>query len=593
MKFDYREHFALVASLIKWSVLGAVVGLLAGAASAAFLVGLYWATGLREATPRLLWLLPLAGLIIGWIYAKFGREVEGGNNLLLERIHAANGHVSWRMAPLIALGTIGTHLFGGSAGREGTAVQMGGSLADFLARPLRLTPEDRRILLMSGISGGFGSVFGTPLAGTIFGLEVLAVGRIRYDALVPCFVASTVGDLVCRGLGVHHHLYSVDVVPHVTPVLLLWVALAGLCFGTASLVFAELTHGVQHVAKSLVKTSWLRPFFGGLAVVGLTYLVGSRDYLGLSLPLIERSFTPGEVVLYAFALKTIFTAVTLGTGFKGGEVTPLFCIGATLGHAFASLTGQPTAVFAALGFVAVFAGAANTPLACVLMGIELFGAGLAVPLTLACVVSYIASGHRGIYMSQQVDTPKASAVRFTAGQSLRAARSGSMEIASFGVRSHSIRDRVAQTPKEDETVMPDKKNFNARPLGQLRIFLRSGDRPKAKGWKERLNNPPTYLRILRRARDFGLAHGTVKHCASGFIDKEQIQHDHFEYGNSRLPIYVELHGSREMLERFCLESPELLQAGMMVYKDVERWGWHDGVFEEVPIDEDDEKDEAV
>ncbi len=427
MRFHIREQVALVTSLFKWCLLGAAVGVLSGVASAAFLVGLDWATNTRNAAPWLLWLLPLAGVFIGWIYSQFGRDVEGGNNLLLERIHAAEGDVSWRMAPLIALSTIGTHLFGGSAGREGTAVQMGGSLADYLARWLKLSRQDRRMLLMGGISGGFGSVFGTPLAGTIFGLEVLSVGRIRYDALVPCFVASTVGDLVCRGLGVGHHVYVVDIVPRVTPGLLLWVLLAGLAFGMTSLAFAELTHAIQHAMKSLVKRPWLRPFFGGLAMIGLTYAVGSRDYLGLGLPLIEESFTPGGVVFWAFALKLLFTAVTLGTGFKGGEVTPLFCIGATLGFAFASLTGQPTAMFAALGFVAVFAGAANTPLACVLMGIELFGAGLAVPLTLACIVSYIASGHRGIYLSQRVDTPKASAVIVPDGMVLREAR-GSLEV---------------------------------------------------------------------------------------------------------------------------------------------------------------------
>ena len=433
MRIHVREQIALLASLFKWCALGGVVGVLAGAASAAFLVGLEWATGTREATPWLLWLLPLAGVAIGFVYARFGRDVEGGNNLLLEHIHRAEGEISWRMAPLIALSTIGTHLFGGSAGREGTAVQMGGSLADLVARTLRLSATDRRMLLMSGISGGFGAVFGTPLAGTVFGLEVLAVGRIRYDALVPCFVASAVGDIVCRGLGIGHHPYALGIVPSVTPVLLLWAALAGCCFGLASLLFAELTHAVQHASKAAVKTPWLRPAFGGAAVIALTYLTGTRDYLGLGLPLIERSFTPGGVVLGAFALKILFTAVTLGTGFKGGEVTPLFCIGATLGYAFASMTGQPTAVFAAMGFVAVFAGAANTPLACILMGIELFGAQMAVPLMLACIVSYITSGHRGIYMSQQVDTPKAASVLVPEGFSLREARSGVLEISPRGV----------------------------------------------------------------------------------------------------------------------------------------------------------------
>lgn len=420
----FHEQIVLAASTAKWAVLGSLVGVAAGLASAAFLTGLYWATRTREGSPWLLWLLPLAGLAIGWVYARFGREVEGGNNLLLDRIHSGGPTVSWRMAPLIALTTVGTHLFGGSAGREGTAVQMGGSLAELWAWPFRLENIDRRLLLLSGIAGGFGSVFGTPLAGTVFALEVLAVGRIRYDALVPCLAASTVGDIVCRGVGVHHHLYVIDATPAVTPVLLLWAAAAGVCFGAASFAFAELTHAVGRLAVRYVKIPWLRPVYGGIAVIALTYLFGSREYLGLSLPLIDRAFTAEGVFLGAFALKILFTAVTLGTGFKGGEVTPLFCIGATLGYAFAWVTGQSTPVFAALGFVAVFAGAANTPLACVLMGIELFGADYAVPLAVSCVTAYIASGHRGIYLSQHVDTPKAGFGNIGSGRSLRQWREG-------------------------------------------------------------------------------------------------------------------------------------------------------------------------
>ncbi|MHC5539687.1 DUF190 domain-containing protein, partial [Singulisphaera rosea] len=447
---------------------------------------------------------------------------------------------------------------------------------------------DRRILLMSGISGGFGAVFGTPLAGSIFGLEVLAVGRIRYDALVPCFVASVIGDMVCRSLGIDHHLYVLGVIPHVTLPLLLWTALAGLLFGMASLLFAELTHSIQHVMKRVVSLPWLRPAFGGVAVIGLTYALGTRDYLGLGLSLIGQSFTPEGVFLGAFALKILFTAVTLGTGFKGGEVTPLFCIGATLGYAFAKLTGQPTAIFAALGLISVFAGAANTPLACVLMGIELFGAELAAPMMLACVVSYVSSGHRGIYLSQQVDTPKSLDVLVPEGLSLREVHSGNMQVGSFGVRPFANGHEATWNLLEDIRVHDDTP-FVSRPLGQLRIFLQSGEKPKPRTWTQHLHNPPVYLRIIQKAREFGLAHGTVKQCVAGFVEKGQAERNPIDYGNTRLPIYVELHGTREMLERFCQESSELLQGRMIVYKDVERWGWQGKAFEEVelegPLDE--------
>lgn len=424
IRFHHSEHRALAATLIRWCLLGAWVGTLAGCASALFLVALGWATQFREAHPAMLWGLPIAGIGIVLLYERFGKAAAGGNNLILERIHHPQGTVPFQMAPMILLTTVVTHLFGGSAGREGTAVQMAGSLADACTHLLRLRPSERRLLLMSAISGGFGSVFGTPLAGTVFGLEVLSVGRLRYDALVPCFVASYVGDVVCRAWGVQHHVYTVGLVPALTPGVFLLVAISGLLFGAASFLFAECTDAVQRLARSWVAVSWLRPVLGGSLVVGLTYALGTRDYLGLGIPLIERSFTPEGVFLGAFALKILFTAVTLGTGFKGGEVTPLFCIGATLGSAFARLTGQPTGFFAALGFVAVFAGAANTPLACVLMGIELFGSALGVPLAAACILSYVLSGHRGIYLSQQVDTAKASGLSFPKGSTLREVREG-------------------------------------------------------------------------------------------------------------------------------------------------------------------------
>lgn len=390
------------AALVKWSLLGAAVGLLSGSASALFLTALARATHSRESVPALLWGLPFAGIAISLVYTRFGTEVEAGSDLLLERIHRPGAAIPFRMAPLVLLSTVATHLFGGSAGREGTAVQMGGTLASLLHAPLRLPRSDHRLLIMSGISGGFGSVFGTPLAGTLFGMEVLTAGRTSYEALIPCFAAAVVGDLVCRAWGAGHHLYVVPFSPALTPSVWGLILLFGaLCAGASSL-FVALTHAVGRFAQARLPLPWARPFAGGCLVIALTYLCGTRAYLGLSLPLIERSFTPTGVFWGAFALKIVFTAVTLGSGFKGGEVTPLFCIGATLGAAFARATGQPTAFFAALGFAAVFAGAARTPIACIVMGIELFGGAPAVPLAAACVVCCTLSGRQGIYRAQRV-----------------------------------------------------------------------------------------------------------------------------------------------------------------------------------------------
>lgn len=401
-----NEHGALALFMAKWSALGAWVGLLAGAASALFLWLLALATQTQATHPWLLYLLPVAGLFIAFLYTRFGESVAAGNNLILERIHDPGDSVPFRMAPLVLATTVLTHLFGGSAGREGTAVQMGGTLAWLAAAPLRLGRHDQSILLMTGVSAGFGSVFGTPLAGAVFGLEVLSIGRIRYNALVPCLVASFVGDLVCRALGIQHHLYTVPESVPMTPSFYAWVVVGGVLFAAASALFTELTHAVSRLGQSLRQAPYLRAAAGGVAVIALTALIGNRDYNGLSLPLLERSFSTLEIPAYAFLIKILLTSITLGTGFKGGEVTPLFVIGATLGHALAIFTGQPPAVFAALGFAAVFAGAANTPLACTLMGIELFGGHLAMPLAIACVMAYVLSGHRGIYVGQQIGEPK-------------------------------------------------------------------------------------------------------------------------------------------------------------------------------------------
>ncbi|MBC7807369.1 MAG: chloride channel protein [Akkermansiaceae bacterium] len=431
---NFTEHISETAAasktLAKCSILGAAAGVASGIASAVFLRLLDGATSLRESRPWMLFLLPLAGLLIGWIYDRYGQSVVAGTNLILESIHSKGIiAIPFRMVPLVLGGTILTHLFGGSAGREGTAVQMGGTLANVLTKPLRLSLKDHRLLLMSGISGGFGSVFGTPLAGMVFGLEILSVGRVNYTALIPCFVASCTGDIVCRTLGIQHATYSVGAsLPEWTPYRCFLILVVSVLFAGAAAGFVSLTEGISHQMKARVKSPFLRPFLGGLILIGLTCLVGTHDYLGLSLPLIAKSFTAGHVAIWVFALKMLFTSVTLGTGFKGGEVTPLFCIGATLGAAFAHLTGQPPTIFAALGFVGVFAGAANTPLTCILMGIELFGAKMAIPLAATCLITYVLSGHRGIYPSQLIAVSKADSALADEEVQLRDVRDGKTRV---------------------------------------------------------------------------------------------------------------------------------------------------------------------
>jgi H+/Cl- antiporter ClcA len=327
---------------------------------------------------------------------------------VIEQIHRNDAPIPARMAPLILLGTVLTHLFGGSAGREGTAIQMGSSLADWLQRRLHLSSATRRLMIMAGISGGFGSVFGTPIAGFIFGLEVQHIGQIRYEALLPCLIAALVGDLVTRAWGVGHSHYPA--LPHFDPdpSLLLKVVLAAVCFGLTSLLFIELTHGIKRLSARLFQWSPLRPVLGGVIIIALTLIIGSQDYLGLSLPLIQNTLNGTGVIAFAFLLKLIFTSVTLGSGFLGGEVTPLFVIGATLGYTLGRLLNVDPAFMASIGFVAVFAGASNTPLACALMGMELFGGGSALYLILGTFIAYLASGHRSIYTTQRIGIPKVS-----------------------------------------------------------------------------------------------------------------------------------------------------------------------------------------
>lgn len=399
------EQIPTLFYLLKWLFICLVLGVIAGSVSAFFLFSLEWATNWRESHLWIIALLPVGGFIIGLSYHLYGNSVVKGNNLLLEEFHSPKKIIPFRMAPLVLFGTIVTHFFGGSAGREGTAVQIGGAIADRITKVFKLSKRDRKIMLIAGISAGFASVFGTPLAGGIFALEVLILGRIRLDAIVPSFMAAVFANYFCEVWNVSHTHYHIDTVAEMTPVNLLWCLLAGIIFGLVAMLFSRSTHFWSHLFKDHVKYPPLRPVIGGVILAVAIYAMGTTKYIGLGIPTIVDSFHV-ELNSYDFLLKLLFTSFTLGAGFKGGEVTPLFFIGATLGNILIWFIPLPMGLLAGMGFVAVFAGATNTPIACTVMGIELFGIESGIFIALACCTSYLFSGHSGVYSSQIVGSPK-------------------------------------------------------------------------------------------------------------------------------------------------------------------------------------------
>jgi H+/Cl- antiporter ClcA len=394
---------------VQVALLGALVGVASGAAAAAFLLLLEAATNLRQAHLAIVYALPVAGIALGLVYERWGASIKGGSDLIIDTIHEHRVQIPLRMAPMVLVGTVLTHLFGGSAGREGTAVQMGASLADAIAHRFHLTKAMRQLLLVAGMAGGFGAVFGTPVAGAIFGVEVLAIGRLELRAIVPALVASFVGDVVTQRLGVVHTPYPQLAHVPITFSLLGELALIGVAMALAAISFVELTHHLKAFLQKLIPRLPIRMFIGGCVVVAMWRLVGSDDYLGLGVPMIVGSFHDPPVPWFAFAAKIVFTAVTLSAGFLGGEVTPLFFVGATLGAVLARLFGLPVELGAGVGIAAVFGAAANAPIALSIMAVELLGWNVMPHVFVVTAIAFLLAGHRGIYAAQRVVRTKVGA----------------------------------------------------------------------------------------------------------------------------------------------------------------------------------------
>lgn len=403
--FSKIEQLSVLFFSLKWLLIASCVGICSGSASALFLFLLDLATNWRESNTWIIYLLPLGGFLVGAIYHYFGESILKGNNLLLEEIHEPKKTIPLKMFPLILISTIITHFFGGSAGREGTAVQMGGAISDQFTKLFNLNHKDRKILLITGISAGFASVFGTPLAGTVFGLEVFIIGKLYYEAILPSLFSAIVADYVCSLWSIKHTHYSIPFTPQLTPIHFLYALLAGILFGLTGLLFSKITAFFDENFKKYIKYSPLRPFIGGIVIASAVFILGTTKYIGLGIPTIVDSFK-NPLPIYDFFSKIMFTSLTLGSGFKGGEVTPLFYIGSTLGSALANFIPLPVALLAGMGFAGVFAGAANTPIACTLMGIELFGIDSGIFIAISCITAYMFSGHSGIYKAQIIGSPK-------------------------------------------------------------------------------------------------------------------------------------------------------------------------------------------
>lgn len=398
--------------------LAAVVGALCGTASALFLALLDRATVFREAHEGIIYTLPVAGLAIGAIYERYGTSILPGNNLVIDALFATSGErgsaeqpapIPLRLAPMVLLATVLTHLFGGSAGREGTAVQMGGALADAVASRVPKKAQLRHALLSAGVAGGFGSVFGTPLAGAIFAMEFVVIGRPNYAAVGATLLAAYVGDFTTRALGITHSSYPQVATVPITPILLgKWVLFAGLVALT-TIAFIELLHVIKKQATRLLPRLPLRMAAGGVAIVLLWKLSGTSEFLGLGVPTILRAFHDPNLASYTFIAKLVATAVTLGAGFQGGEVTPLFYVGAALGNLCAPLLGVPTELAAGVGLAAVFAAASNSPIALTVMAVELLGGPILPHAFVVCVVAFLLTGSRSIYPAQRISRLKSGA----------------------------------------------------------------------------------------------------------------------------------------------------------------------------------------
>ncbi len=398
-KIFLKDCASHIGVFLKWSAIAIVLGAVIGVVGSVFYKLLSHVTEAREMFSWLLFLLPVAGIIIVFLYRVCGKG-DLSTDLVLLSVRSKE-KIPLRMAPLIFISTLLTHLCGGSAGREGAALQLGGSIAQAVGKVIKLDEKDMHIITMCGMSACFSAVFGTPIAAAVFSLEVVSVGIMHYSALVPCAVAAGMSAYTAHLFEVSHHWPEITFIAETSLPMILKVILLGILCAAVSYVFCKTLGGVGHAAKKYIKNDYLRVITGSAIIIALTFILGTRDYLGAGMPTIQAALS-GSVRFEAFILKMIFTAITLAAAFKGGEIVPTFFVGATFGAAIAPFIGLDAAFGAMLAMLAVFCGVTNCPISSMLIGFELFGMGNATYILIVCAVSYMLSGYTGLYNNQKL-----------------------------------------------------------------------------------------------------------------------------------------------------------------------------------------------
>ena len=389
-----------VTNLVKWLILAVVVGCVVGAASTLFSFVLKGVTSYRKANGWMFYLLPVMGLIIVFLYEKFGKE-DGGTNQVLSTVRSKDD-VPLLSAPLIFISTALTHLAGGSAGREGAAIQLGGSIANQFGRWIELDEEDRHVIVMCGMSAAFSALFGTPMAAAVFALEVVSVGVMYYAALMPCMIASLVASGFAAGMGVTPEAFHVVDIPELTVETGLKMGVVACGCAAVSIVFCIVLNEVAGLYGKYLKNPYIRVVVGACLVIGITLLLGTTDYMGAGAELIEKAVEEGQARPLDFFWKLVLTALTMRAGFRGGEIVPSFCIGATFGCVMGNWLGLSPSICAACGMAAVFCGVTNCPITSILIAFEMFGFKGVSFYLIAVSISYAASGYYGLYKDQTI-----------------------------------------------------------------------------------------------------------------------------------------------------------------------------------------------